>query len=651
MIVPMKKVCLMVQESGINEALLKLREVGVVHLQTANAPDGNSKVLERKSKVEGALGLLGDIKVPKNKNALPPPAPAAAQRDPHNVGVHRGRRSIDVYGSEEEEPFSLDAVTSSSRPYLADLIVGLGKERKALQDRDIFLNREITRVAAWGELEPASIKEMETLGFPVFLYELTPDAFAALSEDVRYIKIFQNKNVVRLLVLDKEIQGIAPFQLPEKSMSALIKEKDEIKLDIEEIDAKLKNLVSRRPALVKEMANVEQDIEFETALVNMEKVEDLPAEMGLSYISGYVPSDDIAKLQTAAGQNGWALSIIDPEDSDEAVPTKLKNPGFVNLLNPITGFLGITPGYREVDISPWFLIFFCIFFGMIFGDAAYGLILCLIAIFGMIKTAKKGVPTALQMLLLLGIFNTAWGVITCTWFGVEVNKVPKQLQDISLSIFSTAKTDDAIVSQNLQIFCFSLGLLQLTIAHIKGFFRNIRLLSLKFFSDLGSIAMLWGMFNVVLILVVSSKVRPITIFPIPISLYLLGGGFFLNFVFASYNGSIGKSILESFKNFISVVLGITNVFSDIMSYIRLWAVGLAGASIASTVNTMAGPMLGGFLIFAGMLLLVFGHGLNLILNVLSVLVHGVRLNTLEFSSHVGLSWSGTAYKPFAQKAK
>jgi V/A-type H+-transporting ATPase subunit I len=159
--------------------------------------------------------------------------------------------------------------------------------------------------------------------------------------------------------------------------------------------------------------------------------------------------------------------------------------------------------------------------------------------------------------------------------------------------------------------------------------------------------MLWGMYNVVLWLVVSSDVREIPL--LPPALYLLGGGFVLTFIFASYDGSIGRSILESCKNIISVVLGITNVFSDIMSYIRLWAVGLAGGSIAATVNTMAGPMLGNFLIFAGIILLIFGHGLNLILNVLSVLVHGVRLNTLEFSGHLGLTWSGTAYKPFAQR--
>ena len=85
-----------------------------------------------------------------------------------------------------------------------------------------------------------------------------------------------------------------------------------------------------------------------------------------------------------------------------------------------------------------------------------------------------------------------------------------------------------------------------------------------------------------------------------------------------------------------------------MSYIRLWAVGLAGGAISATINEMAGPMLGGAIIFAGILLLVFGHGLNYVMNVLSVIVHGVRLNTLEFSNHLGLTWSGFKYEPFKE---
>ena len=131
---------------------------------------------------------------------------------------------------------------------------------------------------------------------------------------------------------------------------------------------------------------------------------------------------------------------------------------------------------------------------------------------------------------------------------------------------------------------------------------------------------------------------------------VVGVGFALSFIFSNYDGSLGASILESCKNIVSVLLGVVNVFSDIVSYIRLWAVGLAGGAISATVNDMAGPMLGGAIIFFGVLLLVFGHGLNMILNVLSVIVHGVRLNTLEFSSHLGMSWSGFAYEPFCEGA-
>jgi V/A-type H+-transporting ATPase subunit I len=452
-----------------------------------------------------------------------------------------------------------------------------------------------------------------------------------------------------LAVLGREIPGAAGFPLPEKSLSQIDYELKELKYKLGELEKRVKSFADRRTALAKEMAGIQGNIEFEAARAELVKVDDVPDDMTFSYLTGFVPSEDIPALKAAASENGWALMADDP-GLDDDVPTKLKNNKLVELLYPLTGFLEVVPGYREVDISGWFLLFFTIFFGMIFGDAGYGLILFLIALFGIFKTAKNGVPGVLKMMTLLSISNILWGVLTCTWFGVPVERLPPFLKDISLSYISTAKgTDQAIVDQNLQLFCFSLALLQLTIAHLIGIVRTIRERTLKFFAEIGALAMLWGMFNVVLFLVVSNQTRA---FPmLPISIYLLAGGFALTFIFASYEGSIGQSILSSVKNIISVVLGITNVFSDIMSYIRLWAVGLAGASIAATVNTMAGPMLGNFLVFVGIILLVFGHGLNLVLNVLSVLVHGVRLNTLEFSGHLGLTWSGTAYRPFAENGK
>jgi V/A-type H+-transporting ATPase subunit I len=207
--------------------------------------------------------------------------------------------------------------------------------------------------------------------------------------------------------------------------------------------------------------------------------------------------------------------------------------------------------------------------------------------------------------------------------------------------------------QNLQILCFTLALVQLTVAHIKGAIRNRK--SLKMLGDVGSILQLLGIYYLVLSFVVDAEVFSfdLVIGGVPIgtvAIALIGVGFALTFVFASFEGSVIKSILASLKNIVSVLLGVVNVFSDIVSYIRLWAVGLAGAAISVTVNELAGPLLGNFMfMILAIVLLVFGHGLNMILNILSVIVHGIRLNTLEFSSHLDMSWSGRKFKPFKEE--
>jgi len=649
MIVPMKKVCLLVQDKSHEETLKKLRAAGVVHLEKRNIPlDSNLSALKRKTKVETAIGLIQDFKVPKKKprDHKIDDGPLIERRQ-KPIGLHRGRRAEDIYGTDDESPYSMEAVKAKPRPYLPDLMSKLGDERKAIKEKEAVIGREILRIEGWGNFDPSVIEEISKT-MPVYLYEMSVDVFNRLDKDIKYIKVKKDKTIARILVFEKMIPNVAPFQLPQKSLNEYKEEIEKHNFEIQEIDDELKKYADRKPALLKEMERVEYDLEFETAVAGLNKVENLPSNQGLCWLTGYVPAEDLGLVKKIASENGWALSAEEPPETDEYVPTKLKNNKFVQLITPITNFLDINPGYREVDISPIFLTFFCIFFAMLFGDAAYGLIITTMAVIGIIGALKnkKAVSTAIKMLLLLGLLNTTWGVLTCSWFAMDNKYIPDFLKDISLSYISTAKTDDAIVSQNLQIFCFSLAVVHLVIAHIVVIFKCK---SLKIFGELGSIGMLLGMYNVVLNLIVSTPARPISIMPISITIYLIGGGFALSFIFSSYEGSILKSILNSCQNFISVVLGVVNVFSDIMSYIRLWAVGLAGAAIAHTINGMAGPMLGGFLIFAGIILLIFGHGLNMVLNVLSVLVHGVRLNTLEFSGHVGLAWSGTAYKPFKEK--
>ena len=324
------------------------------------------------------------------------------------------------------------------------------------------------------------------------------------------------------------------------------------------------------------------------------------------------------------------------------------------------------PGYFEPDISGWFLAFITIFVGIIFGDGGYGLLICGIAAALIIKSRKekKAVAPIAWLLLLFGGMTLVWGTVTCSWFGLAAEELPEWLKKLSVPVISNVYSDKLwypfwtggkaglTTSQNVQILMFTIALLHLLIAHASGAARNRG--SLKMLGDIGSILELVGMYYVVLSLVVNGAVfgLDLVVSGIPvgtIAVALVIIGFAVNFIFGNYEESILQSVLDSVKDIVSMLLGVVNVFSDIVSYIRLWAVGLAGAAISATINDMVSPLLGHFIfIIFAVIILVFGHGLNMILNVLSVIVHGIRLNTLEFSTHIGLSWSGHKYEPFEE---
>ncbi|MCL2093490.1 MAG: V-type ATP synthase subunit I [Treponema sp.] len=613
----MKKIFLLVQEKYQDGALKLLRKMGVVHLERrAVSSEALVKLTAEKAKADTALRMLRLYQIEPEKGAVAAPRP--------------DKRAL--------------------KEGLVSQTLSLVEERKVLLDELLKLRREKSRIEEWGDFDPKGFAEIFSgakLSF--FLYKLPAKAMEKLPESISYIAISSDKSFHRIAVLNEEIPGRSPLSMSDYSVGEINSLIQGIDGKIAALEDQLRSLAEDIPLLENEINICLENIEFETARAKMNSLDDVPPEAAISWITGFVPQEDLGLIKRGASENGWALLASDPGPEDTP-PTKLKNSKFVNLLNPITDFLNISPGYDEPDISPWFLIFLTIFFGMLFGDAAYGALFVIISIIGIIKTAKKGVPIGLKLLLLLGTSNLIWGILTCSWFGLEAHQVPLALQQISLPLISSvtaarSEYDAGIVQQNLMIICFSLALVHLSIGHIIAISRTR---GLKILSELGSIAMLLGMYGVVLSLIASNEHRQI---PLPmICVYLLAGGFVFVFVFTGYQGSIGASILDGFKNIIGMILGIANVFSDTMSYIRLWAVGLAGGSIAMTVTGMAGPMLGSFIFFIfGVIILALGHGLNLILNLLGVLVHGVRLNTLEFSGHVGLTWSGTAYKPFQEK--
>ena len=644
MIVPMKKVSFVVTNDSKKDALKKLRTLGVVHLeQIYGSSEKLSQLKETYSQLEEVLMLLSEIKYDK--------------------------KSI------EQKKLSSSNVVEK-----ANQIIELNETKKNYVEELSSASRELERLASWGGFNPDDFSYLANKGINLIPFECSTDSYKKIPEDVNFVYVNSDKTQVRFLVISED--GSKPESLtseylqvlnPEMSTAELSESCVKYRKEISSIEKEIQKNVCYIQSIKDTMKVFAKDIEFENAYSGMATDAEEGTEATLAWLTGYVPAEELAIVQKAAKENHWACLADDPAEEDE-VPTKLQNNKFVSLIYPVSDFLGTVPGYREYDISSWFLLFFCVFFGMIFGDGGYGLLLVGTAL-GMFLSnivKRKSVPAPLYLLLLLGLSTTMWGALTCNWFGLKPELLPETLKPILFSldwnyISNASSLPTNLVTENLQIFCFSLALIHLSIAHLMAIAKNIK--SPKFLGDLGSLLLLWGIFYLVLNMVVNGVRFPfdLDIADVPLALGanvefaktgisvatvmfpLIGIGFVLNFVFANYNGSVIESVKESCVNIISVLLGVVNVFSDIVSYIRLWAVGLAGAAIAQTVNEMAGPTLGGFLIFAGILLLVFGHGLNMVLNVLSVIVHGVRLNTLEFSSHLGMSWSGFSYKPFADK--
>ena len=617
MIVPMKKVFLVLLEAEKRQALKSLRKLGLVHLEELEGHSDELSMLKgEQSNLETALRLLQDLKLEKSVKPSNP-------------------------------------IDESDSVIFADKVISLFDEKSKAQSEIIKYQLELDRLSRWGGVNLEDFSYLSEKGVHLHLYEIPANKYATLPEDIETVFVNQDKNTARFLLFTQD--DIIPnlpaeafkVDMPEKSTSVMEQNIKELKAKITSIDSTLLATTSKISFLKDSIKEKAKQVEFENAFSGMSC--DNAENHALAWLTGYVPTENASEVKKLAEAEKWGFAAVDPAE-DDPVPTKIKNNKFVSLIYPVTDFLGTVPGYNEYDISNWFLLFFCVFFGMIFGDGGYGIIIVLAALFGLLSAIFKGKKPAgaMFLLLLIGLSTMGWGMITCSWFGMDTNLLPQWLKDLSVPALSNVTANissemDTYVSQNIQIFCFTLALIQLSIAHLKGIFRYIK--SLKCLGELGSLVMLWGIYLVVLNMVVSAERFPMPSYTVPLVL----GGFLFNFIFGNYAGNFGAGLAESAKNIVSLLLGVVNVFSDVVSYIRLWAVGLAGGAIASTVNEMAGPMMGGAMICAAILLLFFGHGLNMILNVLSVIVHGVRLNTLEFSNHLGMSWSGFSYKPFSDK--
>jgi V/A-type H+-transporting ATPase subunit I len=347
----------------------------------------------------------------------------------------------------------------------------------------------------------------------------------------------------------------------------------------------------------------------------------------ISYLTGFCPEERVAVLQAAAKRHGWGLLIRDP-GPDEQTPTLLRNALWVQPIKAVFDMLGILPGYREIDVSACFLLFFSLFFAMLVGDAGYGAIFL-----GLTLLARRKMPKApfqpFALMIVMSVATMVWGVLTGTYFGIA--ELPPVLRSLRIDWLTN--------EDNLKLLCFIIGTVHLMVAHAWNGWLNRR--SLQSLAQLGWVGTTLCMFYLSRFMVLGGGL-PAFVWPV------LGGSVVLIVLFMTPL----KAMKDEWFNHVMLPLSLVSNFMDVISYVRLYAVGMASLALAMAFNEMAagfGVGVGGRI--AAVVVLFLGHTLNLVLAGMGVMVHGVRLNALEFSSHIGLSWTGIAFRPFVREGR
>ena len=423
----------------------------------------------------------------------------------------------------------------------------------------------------------------------------------------------------------KDVEGLRdvvplPENLPPMRLSKMREKLDRIEnritIDIAKLAGSDENAILKRyPALADKIA-------FESAKA-------LVGEQGeLAFVSGWIPATGRGAFAAAAAEMGWGTLLREPADG-EIPPTLVEPPKIFRPMKALFSGLGIAPAYTEADVSVPFMCYFSLFFAMLVGDGAYGAIF----LAGTLAMRKK-LPRS--WFILLAVFSSAtvlWGLLSNTWFGAGIPwcadwPTVKWLADPSY--------------HNMMLLCFTIGVSHLMLARIwNGVCKAPDSTCVAEFG--------WAGILLFMYLVTNSIVGIFSGIP-QWGFWVLGVS-----IVAVFGFSVKPSELKTRGAELGMLpLNVMSALGDIISYVRLFAVGLASVKVAENFNSMATGLvssenawwMNALMCVAMVAILVVGHALNLAMAGLSILVHAVRLNTLEFSNHKGVSWSGYEYRPF-----
>jgi len=505
--------------------------------------------------------------------------------------------------------------------------------------RDISDSRDATaarikEVKLWGDFDFPPHTDLA--GLNLWFYIVPVGKISAIPKKGWVWKIVHKTNRFAYLVVVSK-QEPDPAIMPVSRTHTGVLSLTELKNNLNQQELTLEDLQAEREALTRWIFLITKSLAYsedKNRLLNAaEKTLDADEVFA---IQGWVAETNVKRVLEFTHQHQLATLVADPM-LNESPPTLLENPSQFKVGENLVGFYQ-TPGYWDWDPAIPVFFSFSLFFAMIMSDAGYAGIM---GIMLFIYWRRLGMNTNLQRLRILAttltISSLVWGILVGSYFGIT----PDQFS--LLGRLKVVEMNDFEMMMRLSI---CVGVLHLTMAN---FFKAGQLSKQGFrlFEPIGWIAIMWG---AVLLWFDHTFTSPESWFLLT-GKTLIGMGGLSVFLFSGER-SIKKPVDVVLKIFdgLKSLAGVTRIFGDVLSYLRLFALGLASASLAITCNQLAmqAREIEGLGLLYSILIILIGHSLNLMLSLMGAVVHGMRLNCIEFFNW-GLSHEGFPFKAFSKK--
>jgi V/A-type H+-transporting ATPase subunit I len=603
MVAKMKKLTFLIYHKDYEQFLRDLRELGVVHVVENKLNQAQSERLEKLYMQWKQLTEAKKIleKYRDKKNPL----------SPNPIDVEKGYRL-----PQEIEKIQADAATLTQQLQISK------KERDAL--------------IPWGNFDPENISRLEKAGYFIHFFVVSNRDYNPEWEDLYNAIVIETKNSKTYFITITKEQDIPQklnleaVKMPEVSLEQLNRMIDQLNAKLQENEEKLKRLTADLPSLEAAIKEIDSEIRFTRVHVSADHV----ADNKIMLLQGWVPEANEQDIRNYLEFQEVYYIIEDPQPEDD-VPIQFANNKFVKLFEPITEMY-MLPKYNELDLTPFFAPFYMIFFGLSLGDIGYGLFLFLAAtIVKVVKKKSLGMTfkNVLSLVQVLGASTVVCGLLTGGFFGFNI-------YEVNIPFFQNMKNH--VYFDNNQMFELSLilGVVQIMF----GMFLKIinRTKQFGFKHALATV----GWFIFLLSFIVAY------LFPVALpmlgtvhQIILLGSAI----LFLFFN-SPGKNLFLNFGLGLYDIYNMaTGLLGDVLSYVRLFALGLSGGILASVFNSLATGMSPKDSIIGPLVtivIFVIGHAINIFMDTLGAVVHPMRLTFVEFYKNAEFTGGGKKYNPF-----